>query len=279
MKLCPLLGFLGVALLACGGSTDVGSQGGAAGSAGATGGSAGATGAGGSAGISGDSGVACTDDGGSTLAQAGRVCAVDSDCQIGVARACCGADYAFGLAKAQAATYGACFAVSCPPGLGCAKYLGYRTDTGATTTWSAVGGDAIGQVRVLCKANLCTTDVVAADAAAPGDASDAPSPCFDSYGKLVSTAKACTNDGDCDMLATATCCGPSTIVGIAKSASAYAACYPVPQNCPPLGCASQATTEDGRPAPSGVASAIVHCIARDASPFRSCITSHNPDAG
>jgi hypothetical protein len=312
MKAYLLLGLLGLGLFACGGATDAGGAGGAVGSGGApgtggatggnagatggyggaTGGSAGATGGnagvtggsagatGGSAGIGGSSGVACTDDGGATLARAGRVCVADTDCRIGIGTQCCGADYAYGLAKAQAATYGACFALpaNACQGLGCAKFLGYRTDTGAMTTWIAGGGNAIDHVRVRCTASLCTTDVAPADAGLADVAIDAPSPCFDSSGKLIAAAKVCATDGDCYMLPTETCCGPWTIVGIAKSASAYAACYPAPQNCPPLGCASQATTEDGRPAASGVSSAVVRCVAVDAG-VRACMTSHNPDAG
>lgn len=260
MRPYRVLGVVGSVLLACGGATNDGGAGG-----GGAGGGAGATG--GSAGVGGDSGIVCWDDGGA-FARAARSCTLDSECQIGIARACCGADHAYGVAKTQAAPYGACFAITCAPGLGCAKFLGYVTDTGLSTSATT---DAIDEVVVRCTGGACTTDVASSDAGAP-------STCFDSTGHLVSAAKACATDGDCDMLPTETCCGPSTIVGIAKSAAAYAACYPVPQNCPPLGCASQATTEDGRPAPSGIGSALVRCVAV-AGGGNACMTSHNPDAG
>lgn len=86
---------------------------------------------------------------------------------------------------------------------------------------------------------------------AGGSAGSGPS-CFDPSGQLVSAAKTCSYSADCLAIATETCCGPSTIVAMSASATAYHACYPPVSDCPAgLGCASQATTEDGMPLSDG----------------------------
>jgi hypothetical protein len=123
---------------------------------------AGTGGATGTGGVAGDAGVACSDDAGLGFAAVARQCTQDSDCTIHVAATCCGADRALGIATVQASTYSACFALpsgACS-GLGCAKYLGYQTDTGKTTHFSGADIQPIDLVSVQCVAHLCTTDVL-----------------------------------------------------------------------------------------------------------------------
>ena len=100
--------------------------------------------------------------------------------------------------------------------------------------------------------------------------------CFTDAGALIPAAKACQADSDCTMLATEGCCGPSVILGIAsQELSIYSACYPPPTNCPPAGCASEATTEDGELAPLGILGAEVSCDS-----VKGCTTRvQPPDAG
>jgi hypothetical protein len=118
----------------------------------------------GACGLSGDAGtgVACSDDGGVGFSAVARQCTQDSDCTILTAATCCGADSARGIAKAQASAYAGCFAL--PRGgcgqLGCAKYLGYLTDTGKTTPFLGTDAQPIDLVSVRCVGRLCTTDVV-----------------------------------------------------------------------------------------------------------------------
>jgi hypothetical protein len=129
---------------------------------GATGaGTGGVAGTGGAIGDAG-TGVACSDDGGLGLSAAARQCTLDSDCTVHVAATCCGADRAFGIAKAQADAYAGCFAL--PPGacsgLGCPKFLGYLTDTGQITPFQGTTTQSIDLVSVQCVAHLCTTEVL-----------------------------------------------------------------------------------------------------------------------
>ena len=105
-------------------------------------------------------GIACSDDGGVGFAAVARQCSQDSDCTILTAAACCGADSARGIAKAQASAYAGCFALPSGPCGGCAEYLGYRTDTGKTTPFLGTGTQPIDLVSVGCVGHLCTTDVV-----------------------------------------------------------------------------------------------------------------------
>ena len=123
--------------------------------------------------MSGDAGtgVACSDDGGVGFSAVARQCTQDADCTILTAATCCGADSARGIAKAQASAYAGCFAL--PPGgcgqLGCAKYLGYLTDTGKITPFLGTDTQPIDLVSVRCVGHLCTTDVVVAPADAGQD--------------------------------------------------------------------------------------------------------------
>jgi len=106
--------------------------------------------------------VSCSNDGGVGLSAAGRQCTQDSDCTIAIAAKCCGADQALGEAKAQSSTYASCLALpagACK-GLGCAKFLGYTTDTGRTTPMGSASSQPIDLVSVHCLNQLCTTDVV-----------------------------------------------------------------------------------------------------------------------
>jgi hypothetical protein len=154
---------------ATGGNGGVTAAGGAPGSGGANA-SGGVPGAGGAL-VDGSMGVPCADDGGLGLPPAARRCTRDSDCTIAIASRCCGPDLALGLAKSESSAYAGCLA---PPtggcqGLGCAKYLGYLTDTGRTTP--VVGTS---EISVHCSSQLCTTDVVERDAAADAPPADAP---------------------------------------------------------------------------------------------------------
>jgi hypothetical protein len=154
--------------LGTGGST---AKGGASG----TGGILGA--GGGTGGAAADAGVACTDDAGSALPAAARRCIHDSDCTIAVAQRCCGLDQAIGEATSQSGTYAACLAL--PPGacqgLGCAKMLGYSTDTGKTTPVEVSSGNPLDWVTVHCLDQICTTDVLATqDGGRDAQTADAP---------------------------------------------------------------------------------------------------------
>jgi hypothetical protein len=71
--------------------------------------------------------------------------------------------------------------------------------------------------------------------------------------------KTCQSDADCEAVRTYSCCGPGTIYGVATSSvPQFSQCFITspPQGCPPLGCASQARTEDNQRVsyvdPSGV---------------------------
>jgi hypothetical protein len=112
---------------------------------------------------SGSTGPVCYDDSGMGLARAARSCSADSDCQVSIGHTCCGADDAYGVAKSQAQAYANCFGGggNCG-GLGCAKFIGFRVDTGETTDFQG-GSDPMSQVAVHCKDAICTTSVIAAD--------------------------------------------------------------------------------------------------------------------
>lgn len=182
---------------ACGGSeTSSSAQGGAGGSAagGETGGggvaaggsstSGGASGTGGHEGVfggnagdrpSGTGGAAmidasvdtsfCWGDAGRLVTSA-RACTQDTECAITVAPRCCGADGAVGILKSDQMAFASCFAL--PPnacqGLGCAKFIGYMTDTGKTTEYDRTVKNQLDLVTVHCIAKVCTTDVVVLDA-------------------------------------------------------------------------------------------------------------------
>ena len=108
-----------------------------------------------------DAAVVCTDDGGTGLPAVARRCSSDADCTIAIAARCCGADQALGEAKSATDAYAACLAL--PPGacagLGCAKFLGYVTDTGRTTPVVAATEKPIDWVVVRCSNGLCTSYV------------------------------------------------------------------------------------------------------------------------
>ncbi|HEY4157220.1 MAG TPA: hypothetical protein VGM29_03950 [Polyangiaceae bacterium] len=101
-------------------------------------------------------------------------------------------------------------------------------------------------------------------------AGQAPDPCFGADYQLVPQAKACEVDLDCMPVATASCCGASVVVGIAKTESAYEACYFFSVQCPPLGCFSQAESEAGRPLDNGN-QVTVACVSLDGGP-KACRT-------
>lgn len=62
--------------------------------------------------------------------------------------------------------------------------------------------------------------------------------------------KTCQSDADCKVVPTYGCCGPGPIYGVATSSvSQFSRCFQTspPQGCPPVGCFSQARTEDNQP--------------------------------
>jgi len=133
-----------------------------------TGGIVGSGGSPGTGGVASDASLptACG-DGGSTISAAGlpiaaRACTRDSDCTIAIAARCCGADQALGEAKAESSAYASCLVLPAGAcnGLGCAKFLGYTTDTGRTTPTDSSSPQPIDLVSVQCINQLCTTDVV-----------------------------------------------------------------------------------------------------------------------
>lgn len=86
--------------------------------------------------------------------------------------------------------------------------------------------------------------------------------------------KACETDDDCSFVATGSCCGPGIIYGIAVAAlDDYRACFefvPPPGGCPPLGCASFASTEDQQ-APNDASSVLARCF--DVDGKKQCMTT------
>jgi hypothetical protein len=190
------VGFVGICslLFACGGSetasgaegdasvSPTGGDGGSVSGTGGTSASGGAGGTGGSEGLGGDrpagtGGAAgstttdaagdksfCWDDGGRLVTTA-RACQEDGDCAILFAPSCCGADSAVGVVKSEQTAFASCFGL--PPnacqGLGCAKFVGYVTDTGKMTPYDATVQNPRDLVTVHCVAKLCTTDVVSLD--------------------------------------------------------------------------------------------------------------------
>jgi hypothetical protein len=161
--------------------------GGAVGSGGnlATGGKMGSGGASGAGGATSDASFAVScGDSGSAISAAGlptaaRACTQDSDCTIAVAARCCGTDQALGEAAAESSAYASCLVLpagACS-GLGCAKSLGYTTDTGRTTPMNSSTPQPIDLVSVQCLNQLCTTDVINSQDGgwdvAPTDSSDA----------------------------------------------------------------------------------------------------------
>jgi hypothetical protein len=106
--------------------------------------------------------VLCGDGSGAGLPAAARQCAQDGDCTIAITPTCCGADQALGEAKSQSSAYAKCIALpsgACN-GLGCAKFLGYITDTGRTRPVRSTSSQPIDFVSVRCLNQLCTTDVM-----------------------------------------------------------------------------------------------------------------------
>ena len=102
------------------------------------------------------------------------------------------------------------------------------------------------------------------------------SACLDASGHILPELKRCATDADCEFVATYSCCGPGPIIGLAKTAeSMIPGCFTTsyPQNCPPLGCASQATTEDGQPAGTGDLSSVVARCLEVASAEKACMTT------
>ena len=182
----------------------------------------GATGLGGGSATGGAAGVgvACSDDAGLSPPAAARRCAHDSDCTIQIAPTCCGADRALGVATAEAAAYAACFAL--PPGacsgLGCAKYLGYTTDTGQMTPYEGTATNPIDSVFVRCLGNQCTTDVIPTDGAVDaGGQSCGSTSCHSGQACVLYSggpAPRCQapGDGGCPtgLVSTSSCYDPST---------------------------------------------------------------------
>jgi hypothetical protein len=164
-------------------------------------GTGGATGTGGG---TGGAGVACSDAAGLGFAAVARQCTQDSDCTIHVKQECCGADRALGIATAQASTYSACFALApgACNGLGCAKFIGYQTDTGKTTPFLGTDIQPIDLVSVQCVASLCTTDVLT-----PADAGQDAHPVVDAATDAGQDAPS-TADGALD--ADGKSCGKTT---------------------------------------------------------------------
>jgi hypothetical protein len=108
---------------------------------------------------------------------------------------------------------------------------------------------------------------------AGGSAGQSPTvACVTDAGQLPLEAKACETSADCESLATYSCCGPGVIIGLAKSAPEYRRCFgsSYPQNCPPLGCASFPSTEDGSALEGS--SVLARCLAVDGG-TKACMTS------
>ncbi|HEY2404576.1 MAG TPA: hypothetical protein VGI10_01165 [Polyangiaceae bacterium] len=147
--------------------------------------------------------------------------------------------------------------------------MGHSIGAEPASGGSGVGGNSGGAAGSNC--------VVASNG---GDATSTPAPCFDSQGRLVAEAKACQLDSDCEAWPTYTCCGPSTIIAVATSARAFEACYPYPTCCPAgLGCASQASTEDGALAGFGPLEFLVRCVSLDGGPGQCRTESADAGAG
>jgi hypothetical protein len=82
-------------------------------------------------------------------------------------------------------------------------------------------------------------------------------PLFECTGPEI---RACQEDSDCVFVRTYSCCGAGLIYGLGTQfRDQFPDCYKdilPPQNCPPLGCFSSATTEDGQ---DGSAAVVARC--------------------
>lgn len=98
--------------------------------------------------------------------------------------------------------------------------------------------------------------------------------CRDGSGQLVPEMKDCASDDDCQAVPTYNCCGPGQIVGLAKNAQAYLACFQTtpPTGCVPGYCASYPSTEDNQTFLSNSDSVIARCF-EVAAGRKACMTT------
>jgi hypothetical protein len=146
------------------------------------------SGAGGTTSVDAIAARVCGQDGGRGLPDAARRCDRDEECTVQIARNCCGADEAFGVAVSLVDDYLGCFVRIGLCGMVCGggpKDYRYVTDTGRFTPAGSAGEMPIGSVAVRCLDQVCTTDVVdavdggldgAANIPAVDATADAPEP-------------------------------------------------------------------------------------------------------
>jgi len=140
------------------------------------------------------------------------------------------------------------------------------TSTGGSTS-AGTGGSSTAGAGATSNGGHANGGGSSGGASSGGTGSTIPAYCQAGTGGAGTApeVKACQTDTDCEPMPTQTCCGPSVIVGIAAQDHKYEACFPAPTGCPAgLGCASQATTEDGQPAGYSNVRIKVSCSDTDA---------------
>jgi hypothetical protein len=144
---------------------------------------------------------------------------------------------------------------------------GSASGTGATTgsgggfgaggdqSSGGLGGSGGHEVCLVCGGAFGAGGHVGIGGAAAGGAGGAgsggmPAFCSTPTTDWLPAMKTCQSDADCKVVPTFSCCGPGMIYGIATgSVSEFSQCFLTspPQGCPPLGCFSEARTEDFQP--------------------------------
>jgi hypothetical protein len=126
---------------------------------------------------------------------------------------------------------------------------------------------------------------VANGGAAGSSAGGVPAFCTTPATDWLPSMKTCQSDADCKAVPTYSCCGPGLIYGVATtSVPKFSQCFTTspPQDCPPLGCASQARTEDSQPyAPAsyGDLSGIeARCVDQGDGGTKACTSTLAPTA-
>jgi hypothetical protein len=122
---------------------------------------------------------------------------------------------------------------------------------------AASGGDATASGGATARGGATN----AAGASSGGVPGAVPGPLFECMGPEI---RACQEDSDCVFVRTHSCCGAGLIYGVGTQfRDQFPECYKdvlPPQNCPPLGCASSASTEDGQDAGwDGSAAVVARC--------------------
>jgi len=188
------------------------------------------------------------------------VAAVNASCLLALAAlSACGGSTNHGAGDGTAGSTNAGSGGAGPANAG-ATSGGHANGAGSSGGGASSGGASSGGAS-----SGGTANGGASSGGTAGAGTTIPAYCGAGTGGLAPEVKACETDADCEPMPTQTCCGPSVIVGIVAQDHKYEACFPAPTGCPAgLGCASQATTEDGQPAGDANVRIKVSCSDSDA---------------